>query len=334
MVDRCITKRRYLKRYQWYNSNNHLDMAPFYSIDGKILLVKSEQYQAWKQTDALNLLREKFEEVREVRKGWEVPTLSGDVADAPQWFWDVYQTLIKRANAQRWFSCIPKSSIIPITDEQSLQLFNENNPDDTSINSRPVTEWLRGQIEKSLHSEEEHGYFIKCGTCSTKHHYLPIAVYTAKEATDHLLGAFPVLRALKTCKAQCILIRPFDPRVNDNNELRVFVRDKKVVGVSQQACYDFVIVLAMMSADDIIKACQKCYDDFNSQLQPEYQFNHQCTFDAYFTTDPAGQLTVHLIEINSGMFGWGPAGSSLFHWKHDPPPQADEPPVFYIIDVM
>ena len=38
-----------------------------------------------------------------------------------------------------------------------------------------------------------------------------------------------------------------------------------------------------------------------------------------------------LIEINSEMFGWGPAGSSLFSWIYNPPPQHDEPPKFMIV---
>ena len=80
----------------------------------------------------------------------------------------------------------------------------------------------------------------------------------------------------------------------------------------------------MFDADDVIIACQKLYDTINQCNSMRYQ----CTFDAFLVTNSSANIHARLIEINSDAFGWGPAGSSLFSWKYNPPPQQDEPPVY------
>lgn len=176
------------------------------------------------------------------------------------------------------------------------------------------------------------GWFVKCGTCSTKHAYPPAPQHTGEEATSHLLGAKPVIHALARGTAECVMIRPWDSRVSDTNEVRVFARQGRVTGVSQQACYaESMPLLGMLSARDVISAAQVCFDRLQAGLPVRHRFGFECTFDAFLVVDDGG-VRMELIEINSEAFGWGPAGASLFHWETDPPPRPDQAPVFYLTD--
>jgi len=332
------------------NTNNHYHLAPFCSPDGgRTLEILDETFEQWSRMDALDLLKPQFHTIVSVR------TLSQPISaggKAPDWFWRIYDAMLSRANASRWARCIPHAAIIELSPEQCVQLHTENSGGGAP-GQKPLTEWLTVQIQALIDARGPlpSGYFVKCGTCSTKHEYLPQAVFSGREAVDHLLCATPVLKALKLGTAQCIMLRPFVCEINTHNELRVFVRKGLVTGVSQQACYTVVDVIHLLDPTALVKACQKCYDKFSEQLEERHQFLDECTFDAYFLSGAADRegadregadresanredadredLQVFLIEINSGMFGWGPAGSSLFEWVSDPPPQAHEQPVFY-----
>lgn len=301
------------RRDAGYNDGNNPSMAPFW-FDGETLYVELEQYDAWASTNALDLIRA-GPGYNIVPTSHPVPKLScTDTDQCPDWYLSVYNAINTRSNIIFWHSLIPEAICIPL---------EENQWETLSVDL--VKEALLGI------AVPECGWFAKCGTCSTKHVYPPIPVYTAGEIVSHLKGARNVEKALRKGTARCILLRPWEPRISDNCEFRVFVRSGKVTGVSQQACYSVQPVMSMWCPDAVTTAFQELYDQMMAKLKPEHQYIHQCTFDAYITTDQEGEIIPYLIEINSDSFGWGPAGASLFHWIHDPPPQADEEPVYYTL---
>lgn len=309
----------YIHRDPWYNDGNHPDMAPFWSPDdGKTLWVEQEQYDAWAKTDALDLIRGQGYDTIEPKK--TVPHLLSDSdldsGDPPEWFYAVYRAINSRGNARRWWSLVEGGALVPLA------------ADDT------ISATLIQEAMDAAPCAPEHGWFVKCGTCSTKHHYPPVPVFSGIEAADHLNGALSVQRSLHRKTAECVLLRPWDPQINDVSEVRVFVRQQRVVGVSQQACYMIVPFMTVWPEDDMVAAFQRLYDDMRTRLPPERRFDHECTFDGYFSTDTDGNLTGHLIEINGEAFGWGPAGASLFHWRYNPPPQAHEEPEFVVASVL
>lgn len=327
-----VKKRYVANRIEWFNDNNNYDMAPFSSPDGRTLQVETPQYMAWAQSDGLDLLKGHFETIVQVDTVDRLPA-SITPNDVPTWYWTVYDTIISRANAHRWYQCLPGAHIVWLDPSDAKLLIDETRKDEAT----PIVRRLAGEIDTFIASRPmpSDGYFVKCGSCSTKKHYPPCAIFSGAEAMDHLLRASPIIQALATGRAACLLIRPFIKEITGDNEIRVFVRDGIVTGVSQQSCYEFKWLMTMMveSAAEMIRAAQTCYDLFTSVLPSRHQFGYECTFDGYFTTDGStGDITVHLIEINSEMFGWGPAGASLFHWRHDPPPLPTDPPVFYVVD--
>lgn len=227
---------------------------------------------------------------------------------------------MKRACPTRWWdTLIYKGGIVILSEDRCKELSK----------GRQNKE-LAADIQKIMdNGQAPDGWFVKIGPCSTKHQYPPVPVFSGQEAVEHLLDANPVMTHINKGSAACVAMRPWDKKISKHNEVRVFVRKGRVTGVSQQAWYSLQILINLLSSKDVIESAQRCYDEFNERLKPEYRFNYECTFDAYLTTDAT--LQTHLIEINSEMFGWGPAGASLFHWKSDPPPQADQEPVFYTV---
>lgn len=323
-----MLKQRYQKRIEWFNDNNRPEMAPFALVGGNVLVVEGDQYDAWAATDGLDLLRPHFSEIR--RSTEPVPRLPADTPfdKLPEWYITVYNTIIARANAGRWAHLIPGAVWIPVETDAEADALSAKDPRALEELVRRIDDALSASV-----SVPEHEWFCKSGTCSTKHDNLPPApVANGVQAVEHLFASDKVRAQFAKHAAKGVLLRPWDPRITDQNELRVFARQGKVTGVSQQACYSVVSVMHMVDPKEIVAAAQRCFDAMMAGLDPKLRFDYECTFDAFFTTDPdTGDVEVHLIEINSEAFGWGPAGASLFHWESDPPPSSDQTPVFYIM---
>jgi hypothetical protein len=315
-----MKKVRYSRRHEWFNDNNRPEMAPFTVTEGQ-LIVEAEQYDAWKATDGLQLLQPYFTDI--VRSDEIIDRLQ-PYTQPPDWYYKVYNTIMKRGCPTRWWdTLIYKGGIVTLDAERCKQLTQGQGIKELATDIQKIMD--------SGASTAPDGWFVKIGPCSTKHQYPPAPMFSGLEAVEHLLNADPVKIHMEKGTAACVAVRPWDNRVGSHNEVRVFVRQGRVTGVSQQACYGIQVLVNILDPKEVIESAQRCYDEFNAQLKPEHQFNYQCTFDGYLTTDDDATLLTRLIEINSEMFGWGPAGASLFHWKTDPPPQPNEEPVFYVM---
>lgn len=315
----------------YHNNNNLPDMAPLAHDDATdTLIVEGAQHDAWAATDALATLEAEFKGGVRRSAGPVERVAAREFRDAPEWLLRTYRLINRRSNAARWWAeLVHPDGVIPITDAQSEALArNDGSPD--CVRDRA---WLSKEFQRRFDAHPcPDGWFVKCGTCSTKHQYPPEPVFSGPEAVVHLLGATPVTDALATRRAQCFVLRPWTRQISANNEFRVFVRAGRVTGVSQQACYSNVInIVAMFPPDAVIAAAQACYDAAMARLPPARRLVHECTFDAYLESSPDGEPVIHLIEINAENFGWGPAGASLFDWRDDPPPAVGEPPVVYIV---
>jgi len=321
-----MLRKRYIDRVEWFNDNNRPELAPFTAVDNDtVLVVEAPQYDAWAATDGLDLLRPHFSEIR--RSEAPVPRLPADIQDKPEWYVTVYTTIMRRANAGRWAHLIPGAVWVPVISGAESEALGKRDPAALAALAARVDGALAGVPAPA----DE--WFCKCGTCSTKHDNLPPApVANGTQAVEHLFRSEKAQAQFAQHAAGGVLLRPWDRRINANTELRVFARQGRVTGVSQQVCYSVVAVMHMVDPRDMIDAAQRCFDAMMAGLDPKDRFDYECTFDAFFTTDAdTGSVEVHLIEINSGMFGWGPAGASLFHWGSDPPPEPDQTPVFYIM---
>lgn len=306
----------YIKRMSWYNDSNIYSLAPFWH-NGDYLEVKRHYYDYWKQNDSLDILESLGFDVR------PVDVLSGSFpsyivrSELPEWYFKIYTAFLKRADAKNWFHLVDDAFIVSIPDELR---------DNIKDHRKEVTDLI--DHEMKTRETPEDGWFVKSTRCSTKHDHSPQPVSCASSAMTHLLSSPEVCNSI--IKGNDILVRPWIKDINPNCEVRVFVREGVVTGVSQQFCYDFVPMLSWINEKDIVNSAQRLYDFIDSNLDPKKSFRDECTFDSYISTDEEGEVDMHLIEINSGMFGWGPAGASLFSWGQNPPPQKDEAPVFIV----
>jgi hypothetical protein len=283
----AVKKVAYLDRRLFHNDNNNFRMAPFWCDMGKILEIKKDVYAYWSANDTVKLLSDAGYQCIPVDK------LSGHFghgtfqSDLPAWYWDVYEICANRADAERWAHLIPDARIIKVTDEVREKLRLDRN----------------AKIEEpDLGPPPQFGWFVKTTRCSTKHERRPAPIYA--DPIRELAGTDKTLKAI--LKGANIMIRPWINEIGAECEVRVFVRQGKVTGVSQQACYSILHVLPLMDATTVINAAQECYNGIANGLAPEHGFQDECTFDAYIVDEK-----MYLIEINSGMFGWGPAGAYL-----------------------
>ena len=152
--------------------------------------------------------------------------------------------------------------------------------------------------------------FIKTSAKSTKHDARVQPVTQAVDALNYLLSS-PTIQGVLARSRETVefMLRPWNYDVSDDNEIRVFIQDRRIRAVSQQCIYKSSPVLGMIMSSDP--------ESLYQTIEKKWSEIQQCTkyedavLDMYVT--PAGD--VELIEVNCGGNGWGPAGSSLFTWS-------------------
>lgn len=310
-----IKEYAYIQRLLWYNDNNICYLAPFW-YNGATLEIKTHFYNYWNSNDTIKRLEKNgFKCVRVDKTSGSFDSLTFN-SDIPDWYWKVYHICLQRSDASQWYHLIPNAHIVYIPDLMRYSIIREELIKIVQLNM------------DSYDSIPDNGWFVKTTKCSTKHDFKPYPVFTATEAVCQILDSKTSVKAIRN--GANIMFRPWIKEISPNNEVRVFVREEKVVAVSQQYCYNILPMLNMINERDMIVAAQKCYDKISIGLSQEHGFQDECTFDAYITFDNEGYVNMHLIEINSGMFGWGPAGSALFSWTHNPPPGVTDPAIYII----
>ena len=115
---------------------------------------------------------------------------------------------------------------------------------------------------------------------------------------------------------------PFNDKINDSNEWRVFVNNNKITAISQQACYSVyqpdpcfyylenINLILQVNAEIIV-------DHFESIVRKNIHWLTSYTYDfALYYDTTTNLLNPFFIELNSFGAQYA-AGSSLFHWLLD-----------------
>lgn len=297
------------------NTENCYNLAPF-RVNDKKLFVQPSTYEQWKGTIVMTAINEYFEEI--IIKDdvlFDKPNDYGKLPDC-EGFKLIYNTIFSLNNAKYWHHLVPRSSFIKLTDEECDRLLNGER------------EFVEKMIDTEISQIGASTYFVKTGSCSTKHDFSPQMVTSGKEALNHLLLSDAVCRSLRNRKAQGIYITPWSYNISKDTEFRVFVRNDTVVGVSQQYLYKVYCMFSKYDPLAVITAFQKLWNSFSFSDKINNVLRCECTFDGYICCDDEGDITAHLIEINGAGFGWGAPGSSLFEWETDPPPTCNEVPEY------
>lgn len=164
--------------------------------------------------------------------------------------------------------------------------------------SHDLYEKIQIQLEKCNHDNT--GIFVKTSIKSAKHHKKLTPCHTVEDVLGNLIISPQVIQSLlvENCN---IIMRKWNNNINNNNEFRVFILDKKIKCISQQKLEPIDIKLEQ---NIIINNICQMWEKLSKQI--DY---NDCTIDCYIHNNIA-----YVIEINSGG-AWSTAGSALFCWK-------------------
>jgi hypothetical protein len=230
-------------------------------------------------------------------------------------YWVVYRAWCQIYNAENWWHVFGKNNaaLIPVSDSAQRLLLGQRQltPElESHVSITNLLTDLDTQIKRLQTQCGRQELFIKTSAKSTKHDIPVQPITNAREALNYLLPSPTIQGVLSRDEPIALLIRPWNPDVSDDNEIRVFIQDNRIKAVSQQYLYSSSPVLGMIFWYQHQEIYQKINDWWQ---QPEVQqLGYQdAVLDMYITPE----CEVELIEINCGGNGWGPAGSSLFTWS-------------------
>ena len=108
-----------------------------------------------------------------------------------------------------------------------------------------------------------------------------------------------------------VMIQSWNDEISLDRELRIFIKNKSIVAISQQDCSKQYIFFSFIKDYyiDICDNCDKLWMSIKDKL-----FYTNCILDVYIDDN----FDVHLIEINP-THSWTGAKSALFEWILDPP---------------
>lgn len=156
-------------------------------------------------------------------------------------------------------------------------------------------------------------YFIRLDSASLKNGVVELPITNAQDLILGLITSKRILTSFNLGYKKLYFIE-FNPEFDPHKEVRVFVRNNKVTGISQYHWYE-PSYFNHFSNHQLMLIAKNIIYDVENKLIPLVS-NAIQTND--FTVDylVKGDLTLQIIELNS--FGyWLSAGSCLFSWSDD-----------------
>lgn len=312
--------------HKYNNGNNHED-APFCFQDDN-LIIDTTFYNKIKGSWADKQLCEKFSNIivkDNIKLGAEfVEQQLGDKCEYHELYWFMYRTIVYWYDLSFWYNVRPEASIVTIENDhiEPLTILTKNNinhhPTDKNITDQllGLKESIRQVVKKMVTSKA--GVFVKLQIHSTKYDYPPVECFTSDDVIDHIFSSNTIYKTLYNYKQSKVplylFLTPWKENICDT-ELRVFIENNIVIGISQQHIYDVQHTMLYYSCDpsELYKKAQKLWDNIRKELHDECKYI-DVTLDTYIDTDQ----NMKLIEINC-IGGWAAAGSALYNWKNDPP---------------
>ena len=316
---------RYITDVRHCNDNNLHEQSPF-NVKGSQLTILRSLWHTLAASWIKQQLTQTFTDI----------VLVDDITERTlnEGYWQVYHLFNRWTSADKWWHVlhVPGGGVVDVPCHEvprlielatKLQLCGgELVPED--LEEVPLT---RQRLAAGLRycCSATRGAFIKTEGCSTKHDFKPMEAFYATEALTHVLSSHACTRTLvKEQGPHFLLLSPWREDITQDNEVRVFIKNQKVMGVSQQfwfeECQPMLSVWAPQTSAVFAAVDALCARVF-AQLDPAFQYD-ECCFDVWLEqNDDSETILAHLIEIN-GRGGWGSAGSALYSWQHDPPNSA------------
>ncbi|ARF12145.1 cell division cycle 123 protein [Klosneuvirus KNV1] len=217
-------------------------------------------------------------------------------------FWKFYYWYYELYDMYNYKECMKDTYFIKLTDSQREEM-KEMCHIGVITNKKPKFErydsinLLFDQMQKILDENKDTGLFVKTSFQSAKHEYKLFPAFTIMNIFENIIYSKEIYTSID--HTNHIILKPWNNDITKDTEFRVFVENKKVIAISQQAwgvslSHEPYLNHSIEQLDDIIKDIP--YND--------------AVLDINYTSN--GVLT--LIEINPGCRFHG-AGSSLFTWQ-------------------
>lgn len=310
------------------NSSNHHELCPFQiDIDQQTITIDEK----WWHNELMSSTRQTLIEYFKT-KGIQFnlsPTVRNSsthttriTLNKNEIFWELYLTFLHQFDAQHWINNLFNRNdfrIIKLTKglitylQEKALLFNCGR-------NLKISDLL-GDIETNscwkscCESLDVFGdCFVKLSQTSGKHDREVTPISSPGQLLKYLINSKTLLKCYqKFLDSQndgiqvdiYLIVKPWDKKINDTNEFRVFYFNHKITAISQQKWYSKVHL--NFSVHQMVKSLL-------TKIQSLSQLPYTCCiFDVYYDLD---KNETNFIEINPwGM--WNAAGSSLFHWLKD-----------------
>lgn len=313
---------RFIDNVENRNNNNLQQLAPFRIILNDRAIIgkndvtekhgvefKESFYHEINNKSVMKKLNEQFIVTISDAQSVECVSKNTELIDDNQYmeiYWIVYHILFNWMSIENWCHVLEeKYHLLELSDTECKYFINY----DKNLNFINKLDDLIKDFNRSAFVKLEHG--------STKHNFDPYEITSGEELFEQICASNACLNQLKARhkKEHYIFITKWDPDVSKGNELRVFIDNNVVSGISQQyihSVYPFMTSCVSRMPEVIFESVQKLWNDISPKL--EYL---TCVLDVsvYLRDD---EYVCKLIEIN-GYGRWGPAGSSLYEWERDDP---------------
>lgn len=164
-----------------------------------------------------------------------------------------------------------------------------------------------------LPSNNDIPYFIRTEKVSLKYGQHGLGpYYNIKQIIESVVSSIDGHTPINCDTSELTLyLIPFNNKINNSNEFRVFVNNNKITAISQQNLYERYSNKNLLN--DFIKII---INYFETDVKHKITWSPSYTYDFAVITNDANAYEPYFIEPN----GFGkeyPAGSALFHWLID-----------------
>jgi len=166
-----------------------------------------------------------------------------------------------------------------------------------------------------LSEKNEIPYFVRCEKFSLKYgEHKTGPYYGIKEIIESLVSSIKTHSPINSITTELVLyLIPFNDKINNFNEWRVFVNNNKITSISQQSLYNKFDTNLI---DNINTYGNFIVNYFENTIKNKIIWINSYSYDFVIITEENGELEPYFIELN-GFGAEYPAGSGLFHWIHD-----------------
>jgi hypothetical protein len=306
---------KYMHDIRGLNTNNFQELAPFNIEFGKnntLTLIKprlvcdSLFYEEINDTVIMDILQNTYYIIKSNKK-IRYGTNNTDKRIEKE-YWNIYHILFNWMCIKNWSFLLEKPfNLIKLT-ELECSFLIKSTKDKEFMNKLDM---IIESFEVKVFAKLDHG--------SSKRDIAPHAtpISNADELFDQLVKNKYCISHLKTHKKEdnYLFITEWNKDIKKDNELRVFIDNSRISGVSQQYIYEsypFMETIIGKYPNMVLKSIQKLWNSIKNRI--EYK---TCILDVYIELNDT-PFECHLIKIN-GCNRWGLVGSALFDWKTDDP---------------